>query len=86
MLALAAVECKSTPVRSGEQALAEEPALGPDPGQHVEEAAADREDVLLERLAVQPFLHREEPVVRLAWNALKSRPWSRRPAPSKPRE
>ncbi len=60
MLALAAVECKW----SGQEALAQEPALGRHPGQHVEEPAAHRQDVLLERLTVQALLHREEAVVQ----------------------
>ena len=74
MLALDPAECKAGAEagdggRSGERRQARRPSPRYPPrrshaGQHVEEAAADREDVLLERLAGEALLHGQEAVAR----------------------
>jgi hypothetical protein len=58
-----------------------------DAGKGEEVAAALGADVLLEGLApLRRFCTARKPSSRLRWNDTKARPWSRRPASSKPRE
>src|SRR5215211_6646492 len=52
--------------RSVDELIAEEPVGTCNTRQHKEKPAAHRHDVLLERLALQPFLHRQETLLQAA--------------------